>query len=497
MDLAPPHHEPAPPPVEAAPPPPPPPGPEPPRDRIIGGVAGLLADRLGVDALWLRIGFVLLALVDGLGLLIYAALWLALVVGPRSPAARILGGALFVAGVPLMLHAGGFDFLDGPGAVIALLAGLALALWRPRTAAAPAPAPASGLPAAPLAGQATAPAADEVVPATPSAPPPSRRSRWPSLARSPRPPRPPRQPSLLGRLTLGVAVVVAAGGALIDLANGGRLHPEQWLGAAAVVCGLGLLVGTVRGRARWLVVPAVAFGAAGFVAGQAARIGLEPTALAGTHGIYVGTGDSGSTHRREHVVAGTVDVTVAGAPADIVTIDARVALGEVRVRAARGVTVELRTHQGEGDVRVDGVDRPAGTFTVGPEGQPDVVIDARVGRGRIDVDELSFTILRAPELGAPPIEPSIYVTEGVALSPSGTFVLAGGEAMIDGRDQVVVGNTYQRGGVVSIVTSSGEFRLLPGGQLVTPGGELVDLQRTRAETGVPLTVPTEPTSPGG
>ena len=34
-------------------------------DRILGGVAGFLARRLGVDALWVRIGFVLLALAGG------------------------------------------------------------------------------------------------------------------------------------------------------------------------------------------------------------------------------------------------------------------------------------------------------------------------------------------------------------------------------------------------------------------------------------------------
>ncbi len=68
---------------------------------------------------------------------------------------------------------------------------------------------------------------------------------------------------------------MAAAGALIDQANGGRLHPEQWLGAAAVVCGIGLLVGVVAGRARWLAIPAVLFAGAGFVAGEAARVGLH------------------------------------------------------------------------------------------------------------------------------------------------------------------------------------------------------------------------------
>ena len=47
-------------------------------DRILGGVAGFLAGRLGVDPLWVRIGFVLLALAGGIGIVLYAGLWLVL-----------------------------------------------------------------------------------------------------------------------------------------------------------------------------------------------------------------------------------------------------------------------------------------------------------------------------------------------------------------------------------------------------------------------------------
>ena len=83
-----------------------------------------------------------------------------------------------------------------------------------------------------------------------------------------RPRLPRREPSVLGRAALGLAIAVAAVGALVDEANGGRLHPEQWLGAAAIVCGLGLLVGTLRGHGRWLIVPAVVFAGAGYGVGH-------------------------------------------------------------------------------------------------------------------------------------------------------------------------------------------------------------------------------------
>ena len=128
----------APPPADAAPAPSPAPvRQDDPPDRILGGVAALLADRFDIDALWVRIAFVLLALVGGVGILVYGALWLAFVVGRDTDRrwARVAGGILLVLGLPLALTTG-FRFWDGPLAVFALLAGLAVALWSPRRAAA-------------------------------------------------------------------------------------------------------------------------------------------------------------------------------------------------------------------------------------------------------------------------------------------------------------------------------------------------------------------------
>ena len=46
------------------------------KDRILGGVCSGLADGLHIDVLWVRLGFVLLAFLQGVGLLIYIILWL-------------------------------------------------------------------------------------------------------------------------------------------------------------------------------------------------------------------------------------------------------------------------------------------------------------------------------------------------------------------------------------------------------------------------------------
>lgn len=45
-------------------------------DRIIAGVCGGLAEYLRIDPLILRILFVILAMVNGIGLLVYLALWI-------------------------------------------------------------------------------------------------------------------------------------------------------------------------------------------------------------------------------------------------------------------------------------------------------------------------------------------------------------------------------------------------------------------------------------
>lgn len=60
------------------------------KDRILGGVCSGLAEGLHIDALWVRLGFVLLAFLQGVGVLLYIILWLVMPeqvegqTGPRS-----------------------------------------------------------------------------------------------------------------------------------------------------------------------------------------------------------------------------------------------------------------------------------------------------------------------------------------------------------------------------------------------------------------------------
>src|SRR5262249_33862200 len=58
-------------------------------DRKIAGVCGGLGEWLDVDPVFLRVAFVLLALLAGLGIGVYVVLWLFL---PRAPATTVPNG---------------------------------------------------------------------------------------------------------------------------------------------------------------------------------------------------------------------------------------------------------------------------------------------------------------------------------------------------------------------------------------------------------------------
>ena len=58
-------------------------------DRKIAGVCGGLGEWLDVDPVFLRVGFVLLSLLCGLGIVVYIALWLFLPRAPATPAPNV------------------------------------------------------------------------------------------------------------------------------------------------------------------------------------------------------------------------------------------------------------------------------------------------------------------------------------------------------------------------------------------------------------------------
>src|SRR3989304_4794022 len=96
------------------------------RNRMLAGVAGGVAEHLGLDPFVVRLAFLVLAFAAGFGVVVYLLLW---VLAPSEPvdaavpaakrhiprlaARELLGGGLIVAGVLIILWFSGLWFGDG------------------------------------------------------------------------------------------------------------------------------------------------------------------------------------------------------------------------------------------------------------------------------------------------------------------------------------------------------------------------------------------------
>lgn len=115
-------------------------------DRILGGVCSGLAEGFHVEVLWVRLGFVVLAFINGVGVLLYVVLWVLMPerAGYQPPgpnAFESMGADIKRAWADLRTQFG-----SGPTAPAAPTPAAAAA---GATAATEAPAPAPALPAAP------------------------------------------------------------------------------------------------------------------------------------------------------------------------------------------------------------------------------------------------------------------------------------------------------------------------------------------------------------
>ncbi len=429
---------------------PPPARPSPPRyrvwrsrNRVLAGVAGGLATALGVAPVWTRMGFVVLTLFDGVGVAGYLAGYLLLPAGPAGPAPRLARRIVGLAIVPLWLLVavsdGDWTVPDGPFGVALLLLGVAVALWSPRTT------------------DAGAPVVADAAMADPSAPPAA--------------PRPPTPPSPLGRGTLGLALLVAAVGTLI--AQGSAEGIKISFGLAALVCGLGLLVGTFAGRARWLVVPAAL---------------LAGVSVAGAAIEDLDVSLRGSRQSTTYVTAGEnpdpppADVDVAGGDIHLQLEDVqdpvdgriRVGYGSVQISAASDVRLEVRVQVGLGSIDMpngseDGYRRVA-TYADGPSDAPLVRYDIAVGFGSIEVDRF-----RAGDPPREPIEP-LEPLEPVEPGRVGPIQADGNGGLLfeGGAHQLADGTIYLPDGTVVFPDASwvlgSEAKVLPTGEVILDDG---------------------------
>ncbi len=262
-------------------------------DRVVAGVLGGVARRLGIDPILLRILTVVLAVFGGVGIVFYALGWLLIPdadddssiaeqsLGRHGRSPQLPTVALAVALVIAILIATGGTFNSGTGTLLLVLTivGAVLLLRRrdeegtppppgepaaypsdpvhsayyPPSAAEPSPDLVAGPPSTPAAEPAAYPAATSSTgwPEGPDWEPPSPYAADSYAPASPPAPQP-RPRSLLGPLTVS-AIVVALGILAINDATWASIPVSAYIATALAIVGAGLLIGSWVGRSRGLI----------------------------------------------------------------------------------------------------------------------------------------------------------------------------------------------------------------------------------------------------
>jgi len=242
-------------------------------DSIIAGVCGGLGDQFGISAWWFRWAFIILTLFGFAGIFFYIIAWVLI---PKeteddsvatswmegldlSDVGTIFGVVLIgVAGVIILNQ-----FFNVSGALVAagVLAVVGVLLYRGDLR--PPDRPQGGGPhytdkdEPPPEAESSSDEAEAPAPAdTPSAgasvasavatkPPKPKKEK----IKKPRPPK-----SMLGRLTMAVALITLSTMALVEISGWAQFQPVGYVAAGMGIIALGLLVGAWIGRARWLIV---------------------------------------------------------------------------------------------------------------------------------------------------------------------------------------------------------------------------------------------------
>ena len=244
-------------------------------DKVIAGVAGGIGAYFGIDAVIVRIAFIVLTFLGGAGPFLYLIGWLALPQeNSRSVIAKALGGdsphrfrslmAVVLIGVGLLITANlsGELFKTFVNvwtiapylALILIAAGVALVLWpgpagRPEPT--PAPPPSSSAPAPPAPPPSTAAAAGpEWAAASPAGPVP--------------PPNLPvrrRGRTTIGYLTVAILLVYTGGAVVLDRLDAVEVDIGVYFAIALAITGAGLLGSAYAVPARGLILLGVVLSA--------------------------------------------------------------------------------------------------------------------------------------------------------------------------------------------------------------------------------------------
>lgn len=385
-------------------------------DRAIAGVASGVARHLDIGVGWIRLAFVVTSLFGGAGILLYILGWLAMPEegSERSIAAEKLddlegvgswiGIGLIV--IAVLIIVGNSGFVSGDLLLAAFLIGLGILLYRgdigqpprgrPRRERPTAPVPEAEEPAAalsrPAAGSGVV--AEETSPEPPQTPHPAFQPTRQPRARTPRPPQPPRERSPLGRYTVAAGLIVLGVLGVGQTSGSFDLEPRHVAAAVLIVLGAGLLVGSLWGRARWLIV----FGI--LIAPLLIGMALLRTPLTGGFGDPSYSPNNLAQLESEYRLVGgemTLDLTdLELSPGDVVDVDASVVFGRLEVVVPDNLNVDVVAKVDAGELFLDGsrgsrLGRASDnihlerTIEYGGDAPGKVNLEVHVGFGEVDV----------------------------------------------------------------------------------------------------------------
>jgi phage shock protein PspC (stress-responsive transcriptional regulator) len=309
-------------------------------DRVLGGVAGGLGRYFDIDPIIFRIGFVVLTIAGGAGVLAYLAAWLLVPADPipgeapvgRNRALTWIGGTILACAALAALGPGLF-FIGPPLFGFALLALLGVALWR---------------------------AAEN-------------RGEDGNL--------------VLRRAGLAILLIVVSGVGFVAVGVGAAVGGGAVIAGLVIAIGAALCVSAFVGGQRWLVLPALIIAIPlGFVA--AAGIDVDggvgdrdyrPTSVAEVRdGYKLGIGEL------------RLDLRDVDLPAGRTPLELNLGIGSARVLVPEDVCVASDVRIGAGYARV--FDRDSAGLDVDWRQSPTenagakrLVIDGRIGVGELQV----------------------------------------------------------------------------------------------------------------
>jgi phage shock protein PspC (stress-responsive transcriptional regulator) len=392
-------------------------------NKAVAGVAGGLADYVGIPAWMVRVAFVILAF-TGTGILLYAVGWVLIPAEGESESIADhalrgavdgptwLGGLLLLIGVILIAS---HTHLVAPALIwgLALIA-LGVYLFR-RSERGGTP----GTDPEPWERAATSDTAVEPPPPMPGGPGPAYAATTEVLpAPAPWTPapatvvKPPRERSGLGWFVLGLALAVAGLLAALDQTGTLSLRPGQYMGLIVAILGGGMLVGAWMGRARWLAIPALLL--LPFVVGAS----LIHVPFRGGFGERAYAPASTTEPRSEYRMIGghlTLDLSRMDLGTSTVTVHASVVAGRLDVIVPSGQTVVVSGTVSAGAADLfgrhrDGTSVPLAAVDPGASGSGTLRLDLGVTYGYVHVDERnsSFPPFTVRAIGPP---------QGVPLPP--------------------------------------------------------------------------------